>query len=245
MHTTEESTASLTIGEVVAKDIRKAEIFKRNGIDFCCGGKKTIQQACEEAGVEEQKLMAELNKTAVAGQAPSMDFDSWSIEFLADYILNTHHVYVKSNIPLILELANKVANRHGDAHPETREVLAAFTQLANEMVQHMRKEEHILFPYIKQLTEIKKQDQKMAKSQFGSILNPIGMMEHEHEGAGNLLKLLARLTGNYTPPAEACNSYRLLYSKLQEFEADLHQHVHLENNILFPKSANLENELLS
>lgn len=236
---------SQTIRELVAEDYRKAEVFKKYDLDFCCGGNKTISQACEENHVDLEQLTRELDEIEQTTQNPSQNFNKWNLDFLIDFIVNTHHVYVAGNIPVIHEYAQKVASRHGENHPEVVEIASKFNDVANELRMHMAKEENILFPYIKQLVEAKEENQTgMQPPPFGSIQNPIQMMEAEHDVAGNVLKSIAELSDQYTPPAGACTTFQLLYAKLEEFENDLHQHVHLENNILFPKAIMLEEELL-
>jgi len=243
MNTTDISE-ELTVGAIVAKDIRNAEVFKKHGIDFCCGGKQTLKQACADAGIREQQILDELKQSEFQSAVPSMNFNSWSLDFLTTYIINTHHAFVKSNIVLIHEIAEKVSLRHGETHPETIELAAVFNELANEMTHHMMKEEQILFPYINDLASLQKDHKQLAQSRFGSIQNPIRMMENEHEMAGNHLETISKLTNNFNPPADACTSFCLLYNKFKEFDGDLHQHVHLENNILFPKALELEQQLL-
>jgi len=233
-----------TVGEIAAKDYRKAEVFKKLGIDFCCGGKKTLKEVCQEAGITEDYLEAELQKAEVAKKDSTHDFDKWDLDFLADFIVNTHHRYVGENLELIHGLALKVANHHGGSHPEVIEVANIFTNMANEFIQHMKKEEQMLFPYIKQLVALKKEGSKLGQSPFGSVDNPIKMMENEHDSTGEDFTQIRSVTDNYKLPQDACNSFMYLYEKLKEFEADLHQHIHLENNILFPKALKLEKELL-
>lgn len=233
-----------TVGDIAAKDYRKAEVFKKFGIDFCCGGKKTIEEACKEAGISEDQLEAELAKAESSKKSPSQDFDTWDLEFLADYIVNTHHRYVKENIEVIYGLAQKVAGHHGATSPEAIEVVNIFGSMANELMHHMNKEEAVLFPYIKKLASLKKEGGKINESPFGSVKNPIAMMEDEHDSAGEDFRLLRQATQDYVLPESACNSFMYLYEKLKEFEDDLQQHIHLENNILFPKSLKLEKELL-
>ncbi|MFD2512511.1 iron-sulfur cluster repair di-iron protein [Pontibacter locisalis] len=233
-----------TVGELVAKDYRKAQVFKKYGIDFCCGGKKSVKQACEEKGVNPDQLEQELLATEKAEKGREADFDKWSPSFLADYIENMHHTYVRDAIPAIYEYTAKIARVHGSRHPELLEVAKHFTNIANELEAHMPKEERVLFPYIKQLEEARKNNVKLEKPAFGSIQNPINMMEMEHEHAGNELEAIRELTNNYILPADACATYTVAFKKLQEFEDDLFRHIHLENNVLFPKALELEKEVL-
>lgn len=233
-----------TVGEIAASDYRKAEVFKRMGIDFCCGGKKTLSEACKEVGISETQLEAELLKAEQQKKMPSQDFDRWELDFLADYIVNTHHRYVAENVELIYQLAVKVAGHHGEAHPELVTVANIYVAMANELMLHMQKEEEILFPYIKKLVAARRENKSPGASPFGTVGNPVRMMEQEHEQVGEYFREMHVLTNDFTLPPDACNSFTFLYNKLKEFEEDLHQHVHLENNVLFPKALALEKETL-
>lgn len=232
-----------TIGELVSKDFRKAEVFKRFGLDFCCGGKKTLTKACKEKGLDVVQVEKELKAVEEQPTQSSQDYNQWELDFLADYIVNTHHNYVLRAIPVIFEYVNKVAKVHGERHPEAIEIVNTFLKVVDELNRHMMKEENILFPYIKILASNKKNGVAMEPSPFGTIQNPVKMMELEHEEVGELMDSINRLTNNYTPPADACTTFCLSYAKLKEFEDDLHQHIHLENNILFPKAIALEKEV--
>ncbi|MFD2245136.1 iron-sulfur cluster repair di-iron protein [Pontibacter ruber] len=234
-----------TVGELVAKDYRKAQVFKKYGIDFCCGGKKSLAQVCEEKNIDQDKLEQELNgltDQATAGR--ENEYEKWDPAFLADYIVNVHHTYVREAIPALYEYTAKIARVHGARHPELLQIAKHFVNVANELEVHMPKEERVLFPYIKQLVEAKKNGQKVERPAFGTIQNPINMMEMEHESAGNEMESIRELSDNYTVPADGCATYRVAFSKLKEFEEDLHRHIHLENNILFKKALELEKEVL-
>ena len=233
-----------TIGEMVTSDFRKAEVFKKFGLDFCCGGKKTLTEACREKGLDVVQIEKELKTILEAPSNSWQDYNNWGLSFLADYILNTHHNYVVQSIPVIIEYTQKVAKVHGENHPEAIEIANDFMTIANELKSHMMKEEGMLFPYIKQLAEAKKNGTAVGAPGFGTIQNPIRMMEMEHEEVGNVMENINKLANGYNPPEDACTTYRLAYAKLKEFEDDLHQHIHLENNILFPKAVALEKDLL-
>lgn len=232
-----------TIGEIVAKDYRKAQVFKKLGIDFCCGGKKTLNEVCDAKGVDMEAVKVELSAAQNVAQTLH-DFDKWHLDFLVDYIINIHHSYVKENIPFIQELATKVANVHSESHPEAIEVATIFKGLAADLSLHLMKEEKVLFPYIKELVCAQTYHKAVTPAIFGTVDNPTQMMEAEHEHAGQDLVNIRKVTDNYTLPEDACTSYSILYQKLQEFENDLFTHVHLENNILFPKAIKLERELV-
>ncbi|MFA6082709.1 iron-sulfur cluster repair di-iron protein [Mucilaginibacter sp.] len=232
-----------TIGQIVAKDYRKAQVFKKLGIDFCCGGKKTIAEACEKKGLDPAEVERQLE--AVKGESANSenDFQNWDIGFLSDYIINTHHRYVRDNTPFILEIAQKVARVHGDRHPELVQVAQLFEKIGNDLILHMVKEEKILFPFIKELAQVYNTGGLLPAANFGRISVPIQVMDSEHEQVGGDFETIRRITGNYTLPADACSSYTILFKKLEEYENDLHRHVHLESNILFPKAIQLEKEL--
>ncbi|HXH17479.1 MAG TPA: iron-sulfur cluster repair di-iron protein [Chitinophagales bacterium] len=230
-----------TVGQWVAEDYRTAEVFKKHGIDFCCGGGRSVQDVCEKKGVDYALLEKELLNAGTKKSAESnLNASEWQLDFLADYIVNVHHAYVRQNIPYLLEYAGKVAKVHGNANPETVRINELINQLVSELQMHMVKEEKVLFPYIKKLARVRQENLQMEKPHFGTVHNPVRMMEAEHEHAGGILKQIRSLSRDFTPPAHACNTYRVLYFKLQEFESDLHRHIHLENNILFPKSVAME-----
>ena len=234
-----------TVGELAAKDVRKAEVFKKYGIDFCCGGKKTLSQACAEAGVNEAEVSAALDgaEQQPVSVAATAQFVRWDADFLADYIYNQHHNYYYEEGPVIGELVEKVAARHGDHAPELKQVQLIWRQVVQELNTHFLKEERILFPFIKTMVKAKKSGDYSELHAFPSVTEPVQVMEADHEAAGELLAALRKLTNGFTPPAGACNSFQLLYKKLADFEADLHQHIHLDNNILFPKALKLDKEL--
>jgi regulator of cell morphogenesis and NO signaling len=172
------------------------------------------------------------------------NYYGWNCGYLADYIVQMHHQYVNQAIPQILPLAQKVVELHGAIHPELVIIQGLFQQLSNEMLLHMKKEELVLFPYIKKLSQAGSDGPGVDKSGFGWIKSPISVMETEHETAGIMVKRLSKLSNNYTPPVDACQTFCLLFDKLKAFETDIHLHVHLENDILHPKAIELENALL-
>jgi regulator of cell morphogenesis and NO signaling len=234
--------ANSKVGQIVVEDYRTAEVFKKFGIDFCCGGKKLLSKACTEKEINLQDVETALEAATVLSTQPSNDeFSQWPLDKLADYIVNRHHTYVRESTPILLEFTAKIARVHGDGHPELLEIQELFTAIAEELQLHMQKEEHVLFPFVKNLVEAK--ENNMALSGVPSIANPIGVMENDHEVVGKLMERIKTLSNNYVFPENACNSYRFTFAKLQEFENDLHQHIHLENNILFVKAQQIENEL--
>jgi len=229
-----------TLGDIAAKDLRKAEIFKKYGLDFCCGGKKTVKQACLDKGLDVTKIEYELQQADKTFNTRPLPYNDWSLDFLADYIINTHHSYVNKSLPDIRTYAAKVAKVHGSHHPELLVIHQLVEEINAELSAHLLKEENILFPYIKELVASKKSSQPLHPSAFGTVKNPIHAMELEHEIVGKNLQEIRTLSNNYLLPEDACASYTLLYRMLDEFEDDLHTHIHLENNILFPKALALE-----
>ncbi|MCL6220587.1 iron-sulfur cluster repair di-iron protein [Zunongwangia pacifica] len=231
-----------TVAQTVTENIKAAHVFKKYGIDFCCGGNVTIENACKKAKIDQAKLISDLENIDQVTDL-NHDYKSWDADFLADYIFNIHHTYVEESIPLILQYGKKVTKVHGHHYTELSEIFRLFEEVAAELGGHLKKEELILFPFVKKLVEAKRTKTKVDTPQFQTVDYPIKMKEEEHETAGEIMRQIAILTNNYTPPEGACNTFRAYYAKLDEFEQDLHKHVHLENNILFPKALALEKEV--
>lgn len=232
-----ETTVNTTIGEMVAKDYRAATVFQKFGIDYCCKGNRTLEEATEMKNINVNAVKTELEKVLNAPAEENMDFNFWPLDLLADYIEKKHHRYVEERIPLLLQYLNKLCKVHGDVHPELFEINRLFNETAGDLTSHMKKEELILFPYIRKMLKKQKDGSSVLSApHFGTVKNPIKMMMDEHENEGERFEKIAALSDNYNPPADACNTYRVTYALLDEFEKDLHKHIHLENNILFPKS---------
>ena len=234
-----------TLGQIAAKDLRKAQILKKYGLDFCCGGKKTVKEACKEKGLDVTKIEQELQQAEKVPDSRSLPYNDWSLDFLADYIVNTHHSYVRKNLPDIKAYAEKVMSVHGNHHPELLRIHQLVEDVYAELTAQLVKEERILFPYIKELVVAYNNKEPLHAAQFGSVQQPINMMEMEHEMVGKNLAEIREVSNNYLLPGDACASYSLLYRMLDEFEEDLHLHIHLENNILFPKALEIEKQLNS
>ena len=230
---------SMSVGQIVADRFDNATVFKKYGIDFCCGGEISFAKACEKAGVSMDVLIQEMEQPG-ASTSESIDFKSWPLDLLVDYVLKIHHRGIREKGPRIFELLNKVANVHGDNHPELLEVKHHFYESLVDLNQHLEKEEQVLFPYIYEMAEAKLNNQPQVDFQCGSVEYPISAMMGEHDAEGERYRLIASLTNNYTAPADACGSYRLLLQMLQQFETDLHTHIHVENNIIFPRAIELE-----
>lgn len=237
--------AQQTVGDIVAEDYRRGAIFKQFGIDFCCGGGITVEKACRKKGVDIDELEEAIrNAGRRQNGAAGEDARSWSPDFLADYIVNVHHTYVRQNLPILLQFSQKVARVHGGGRPELIQVAQLTAGLADEMQAHLEAEEEELFPFVKALVAARKTDGEAPKAtQF--VEESLSQREAEHEHAGAVMAQIRELTSDFTPPEGACNTYRALFAKLEEFEQDLHRHVHLENNVLFPRARKLKEQLTS
>lgn len=231
------------IGELVAQDYRTASVFKKYGIDFCCQGNRTIQDACVKKNIDTKLVLSDLSGVVQEQSHAATDYKSWPLDLLADYIEKRHHRYVEQKTLEIKPYLDKICKVHGEHHPELFEIQQHFNATAGELAAHMKKEEFILFPFVRKMAKAKQEGLEIGTPHFGKVENPIQMMMDEHSAEGDRFSKIERLSNNYTPPQDACNTYRVTYALLKEFEQDLHLHIHLENNILFPKSIELEKEL--
>ena len=230
-------TTSKTVRELAVEIPNATRVFEKLGIDYCCAGHKPLDEACEAANISMDQVLLALEQGEVGGaHETARDWSTAPLSELVDHIVNRHHTYVKSELPRLEALIAKVNGVHGKNHLELAQVQSAFHDLAGELTAHMMKEELILFPYIKKVSS----GTAAGPSCFGSVQNPIRMMMFEHDAAGTKLREMRQATNDYTLPADACFSYGTLFNALQEFEQDLHQHIHLENNILFPRTTALE-----
>lgn len=228
-----------TVAEIVTQNIKASDVFKKHGIDFCCGGNVTIEETCKINGLKVKSLEREVVKSLTKTKGVR-NFDGWDLDVLIDYIVKTHHTYVTNNLGLLLDYTEKVADAHGEIHPEVIRIKSLTKSLVDELGPHLQKEERILFPLIKQLLEIKANNEKVSRM---GVQSPIHVMNMEHEKAGEILMEIAGLSNDFSTPEGACNTFIAMYAKLKEFQDDLFQHIHLENNILFPKAILLEEEL--
>lgn len=236
-------TPETRIAEIAADNPATIRIFQRFGIDFCCGGKRPLREACAEKQMTFGELRAELEAAGIPGSTAIPAADA-SLSDLVHFIVDGYHADLRVELPRLDQMAAKVADAHGAKHPELLPALVStFRGLRQELEEHMIKEERVLFPYVERLEALATAGQGLPTSPFGSIEAPIGMMEHEHDIAARALARLRELTGGYIPPADACNTFRGLYHGLSELEKALHEHIHLENNVLFPRAARLETEL--
>lgn len=235
-----ETTNKVTIGEIVAQDFRTAAIFSKYGIDFCCKGHRTLDEVCEKKKIDENLLTQELDAVLKSGGSQSIDYKTWPLDLLADYVEKTHHRYIGEKTPALIQFLNKLCKVHGERHPELFEINKLFTESAGDLATHLKKEELILFPFIRKMVSAQIEQRYLEAPHFETVENPVAMMKEEHEAEGERFRKIAELTNNYTPPADACNTYKVTFAMLEEFEKDLHTHIHIENNILFPKAIQLE-----
>jgi regulator of cell morphogenesis and NO signaling len=235
-----------TIGQMVAEDYRTAQVFKNHKVDFCCKGNRSIEEVAENHNLDIEVLMREIGEAQQQiNISHTNNFKTWPLDLLADYIEKIHHRYVEERIPILKQYLSKLCKVHGERHPELFKISEHFNASAGELSMHMKKEELLLFPWIRKMVKAQQQKQLLEKPNFGTIKNPIAMMMQEHENEGDRFRLIAEVSNDYNPPLDACNTYRVAFSLLKEFEEDLHQHIHLENNILFPKAEILEQNFIA
>ncbi len=235
-------TAEKTVRELALENATATRVFEKLGIDYCCGGNKSLEEACRASNLSIDQVIDSLEMAEETAHAAQKN-RNWQIEPLADliaHIKNGHHKYTREEMARLVPLLDKVCSVHGKSHPELQQVRATFQTLVQELTTHMMKEERVLFPYIARMEEAVIQNEPVLPSPFGSVQNPVSMMEHEHDSAGNALRDIREASCGYTAPGNACISYQTLYKALAYFEADLHQHIHLENNILFPRAIAME-----
>lgn len=234
-----------TVREVALQIPKSTRLFEKLKIDYCCGGNQPLAKACASAGVDVDnviEMLAEVTQST-SPDAAGFDFQNASLPELIEHILTTHHVFTKSEMDRLEALTVKVISAHGGNHPELIHLGELFGRLCADLRPHMFKEERVLFPYIVAMTKAADQNQPGPLAPFGTVNNPVRTMMREHDTAGEILRELRTLTSDYKVPPDVCISYQTLYEALENFEKDLHQHIHLENNILFPKALDLENTL--
>jgi regulator of cell morphogenesis and NO signaling len=235
-------TTEKTVREFALENPAATRVFEKLGIDYCCGGNQSLEQACHAANLPVDQVLDSLEMAEQTTRATQKIHD-WQREPLGDlvaHINGTHHKYTREEIARLGPLLEKVCSVHGNNHPELVEMRTTFAGLAQELTMHMMKEEMVLFPYIVRMEEAVIQNEPVLPPPFGSVQNPVSMMEHEHESAGNALRAMRQASSGYVAPSDACVSYQTLYKALSAFEADLHEHIHLENNILFPRAIAME-----
>jgi len=230
---------TITVGEIVAQNYNAAGVLKQHGLDFCCGGGKTLQEACKKKNLDPGQILRELNDILEEPAASGMDFSRWSPDHLIDHIESTHHRFVRRKIVEISTFAQKVAHVHGRTYPENVEIYDRFRELASELTEHLESEEESVFPAIRSVFEKRMTGQPVETELTDNLRSLLTSMEDEHETAGSVMAEIRTLSNDYIPPEDACTTYRILYKNLEDFEEDLHKHVHLENNILFKKAEQL------
>jgi regulator of cell morphogenesis and NO signaling len=235
-------SSETTVREVATHLPESTRLFETLKIDYCCGGHRSLTEACASAGVQVDNVISELSALgkSAADESAAIDFQKLSLTELIAHILETHHVFTKSEMVRIQALAEKVIGVHGANHPELLSVGELVQRLSVDLSPHMFKEEQILFPYIVAMERSVTEGEPAPFAPFGTVKNPVRMMMMEHDTVGDLLRKLRGVTSDYQLPADACISYQTLYQALENFEKDLHQHIHLENNVLFPKAVERE-----
>ncbi|HEX2787417.1 MAG TPA: iron-sulfur cluster repair di-iron protein [Ignavibacteria bacterium] len=229
------------VSDVIKFNYKTTELFEKLGIDFCCGGKKSLSEACANKNINLDSLLNDLKNYSFNNDV----FNDWELDFLADYIVNAHHTYLRKVLPRIKGHLKTLSEKHSVKYPELIEINSEYEKLQNELEEHMLKEENILFPYIKTLVNAGRDNSTLNTPPFGSIDNPISVMEREHAEAGNFLETIRNLTNDFLIEDSFCNTHRITYNELEELNNDLHKHIHLENNILFPKAKELEEKIFN
>lgn len=232
------------IGQIVAEDYRSAAVFSKYGIDYCCHGNRNLNEACQKKDLSVETLINEIEALTNNGSSEAEDYNNLPLNELADHIEKKHHRYVEQRIPLLKQYLAKISAVHGEGHPELKVIDKLFSECAGDLTMHMKKEELVLFPFIRKMVISLKHNEPVERPRFLTVINPIQSMRDEHEAAGDIFSKISHLTHSYTPPADACSTYKVAFLMLKEFEEDLHLHVHLENNILFPKAEKLEREMV-
>lgn len=233
------------VGEIARFNYKTVEVFEKLRIDFCCGGDLSLEEACKRQNVQASEVLESIKKLIGSTPTDNDRIHALPMDQLIDHIVKVHHSYVLESIPVLQRYLNKIANVHGANHPELAQVEDSFNQAAENLLSHMEKEEQILFPTIKEMIAAKAAGTEYEGSHCGTVKSPISVMKQEHEAEGDRFEQLSTITKNYSIPADACNTYSYAFQKLQEFEQDLHRHIHLENNILFPEAIKLEKELIN
>lgn len=233
------------IKDIVIANYKTVEVFEKYNIDFCCNGKRLLKEVIKEKDLKSNDLINELINIIKSQSSTEENFDKYDLRELIDYIVNVHHKYVIESIPNIKTHLEKVISKHSKKYQFLLEIGNLFSQVSKELGGHLLKEEQILFPFIKYLSDCQKHGDAPRLGGFGTVKNPIRQMELEHDAAGNILHRIRELTENYKLPGDACTTFNITYEELKEFESDLHKHIHLENYILFPKAIELENNLIN
>ncbi len=234
------ATPTHTVRDIATENPASVRVFEKFGIDYCCGGRVPLAEACATKGLDLNEVVASLEAATSQSVPGAPDWTNESLDRLATHIVKKHHAYVTQEVPRLNGLSIKVVSRHGDTRQELAVIQSKLEELGEELITHQGKEEVVLFPYISKLEQFVSGNGTLPRNCFGTIENPIRMMTQDHDVAGNLMAEIRKLSEGYTPPAGACPTFRAFYAGLHEFELDLHQHIHLENNILFPRAIAME-----
>jgi regulator of cell morphogenesis and NO signaling len=240
---TSSSLVQKTLADIVLADARTAAVFDRLGMDYCCHGHQTLEDAATDAGLRSETIASEIAALGPPTRGGGREEEWTDLAALTRHITDHHHAYIRQIVPTVRAWLDKLVTRHGARHAELRDIRATFDDLAEELSTHMMKEEHILFPYVETLAAAQHSGHRLPAGPFGTVVNPIRVMEAEHREAADHLTRLRTLTDGYQPPADACTTYRACFEELARFQSDLHRHVHLENHVLFPRAIALEREL--
>jgi regulator of cell morphogenesis and NO signaling len=238
-------TIKTPVGDIVRRNFRTTSVFQVHHIDYCCGGNRSLEEACQGSDISAEAIIRKLKSLSTYPDPDSEYINSLNAAELTDYIVKRHHAYVKQNLPFITANLAKLWSVHGDNHPELLEVKRLFDESAVQLTMHIQKEEFMLFPYIKRLIKLSKENASLSKPAFGSIANPIQILIQEHQHEDERFHNIAEITGNYSLPVDACATYEVTYKQLKDFDIDLHRHIHLENNIVFPQALKLEREWMT
>jgi len=230
------------VGDIVKINFKTAQIFDKNNIDFCCNGGNSLSEACDKSNTDIDKLIPELEALVLMNDPDSKYIDGLSLDALCDYIEKRHHTYVRESLPFLQQKLQKLCDVHGEHHQELFEIKASFDEAVGNLSAHMEKEELILFPYIRKMVTYQNGDLSIG-NEFGEVIKTIDLMVEEHQTEGERFERISRISNGYTCPPDGCNTFRVTYQTLKDFEQDLHRHIHLENNILYRKAVALENEL--
>lgn len=233
-------TSETKVKDIALSNSAARQVLEEAGVDYCCGGGKSLHEACLHADVAAEDILNRLRENSKDISPDEANWASAPLSDLTRHIIEKHHRYVRETIARVQPLLDKVGAKHGANHPEIADIRRLFTEVGREMIMHMQKEEQILFPYIDAVEKAANAHGSVEPPFFQTVRNPIQAMMKEHDAAGELVRQIRKTSSEYATPADACTTYRALYQELREFEADLHQHVHLENNILFPRAVELE-----
>lgn len=237
-------TPERTVGSIVAEDYRAAAVLTKYGIDFCCKGGRSVQEVCEKGNIDQGKLTEDITTLLARDAKSGDDVRTWPLDKLADHVETVHHRYVEERGPILKQYLDKLCKVHGDRHPELFTINEEFNTCVGAMAMHMKKEELVLFPFVRNLAKSERSGEPFKAPRFGTVENPVKAMMEDHNDEGERFERMKAVSDNFTPPADGCATYATAFSMLREFEQDLHLHIHLENNIMFPRAIELEKRLV-